>query len=202
MASPLVVPRPRHCRRSGHGRGVAAGVRSRFSTTPFVEIENRDLTPCVRLRFTGRACALLALRITSRPMQEYLAEAVGTMLLVLLGDGVVANVLLARSKGQGSGWIVITTGWGVAVAMAVYAVGRRQRRTPQPRGDDWSGRDRQLCVGQGRRLHRGPDDRCVHRRGARLDRLSAPLERDRGSCGQAGCVLHGAGHRARRPPTS
>ena len=57
-------------------------------------------------------------------MQEYLAEAVGTMLLVLLGDGVVANVLLARSKGQGSGWIVITTGWGVAVAMAVYAVGR------------------------------------------------------------------------------
>jgi glycerol uptake facilitator protein len=43
---------------------------------------------------------------------------------VLLGDGVVANVLLQRSKGQNSGWIVITTGWGVAVAIAVYAVGR------------------------------------------------------------------------------
>ncbi|HEY7058943.1 MAG TPA: MIP/aquaporin family protein [Vicinamibacterales bacterium] len=57
-------------------------------------------------------------------MQPYLAEALGTMLLVLLGDGVVANVLLTKSKGQGSGWIVITTGWGVAVAMAVYAVGR------------------------------------------------------------------------------
>jgi glycerol uptake facilitator protein len=46
------------------------------------------------------------------------------MLLVLLGDGVVANVVLNRTKGQNSGWIVITTGWGVAVAMAVYAVGR------------------------------------------------------------------------------
>jgi glycerol uptake facilitator protein len=57
-------------------------------------------------------------------MKPYLAEFVGTMILVLLGDGVVANSLLARSKGENSGWIVITTGWGVAVAMAVYAVGR------------------------------------------------------------------------------
>jgi glycerol uptake facilitator protein len=57
-------------------------------------------------------------------MQTLLAEAIGTMILVLLGDGVVANVLLERSKGQGSGWIVITTGWGIAVAVAVYAVGR------------------------------------------------------------------------------
>ena len=57
-------------------------------------------------------------------MQTWLAEAIGTMLLILLGDGVVANVLLTRSKGQNAGWIVITTGWGVAVALAVYAVGR------------------------------------------------------------------------------
>ena len=57
-------------------------------------------------------------------MQTLLAEVVGTLLLVLLGDGVVANVLLTRTKGQNSGWIVITVGWGVAVAMAVYAVGR------------------------------------------------------------------------------
>jgi glycerol uptake facilitator protein len=57
-------------------------------------------------------------------MNAYLAEAIGTLILVLLGDGVVANVLLARSKGQNSGWIVITTGWAVAVAIAVYAVGR------------------------------------------------------------------------------
>src|SRR5215471_8286096 len=57
-------------------------------------------------------------------MQTLLAEAIGTMILVLPGDGVVANVVLARTKGQNGGWIVITTGWGVAVAMAIYAVGR------------------------------------------------------------------------------
>jgi glycerol uptake facilitator protein len=57
-------------------------------------------------------------------MQNFLAELVGTMILVLLGDGVVANVVLNKTKGQNSGWIVITMGWGVAVAIAVYAVGR------------------------------------------------------------------------------
>ena len=57
-------------------------------------------------------------------MQTLLAEAVGTLLLVLLGDGVVANVVLNRTKGEKAGWIVITVGWGIAVAMAVYAVGR------------------------------------------------------------------------------
>lgn len=55
-------------------------------------------------------------------MQAYLGEFIGTMLLVLLGDGVVAAVLLRNSKAENSGWIVITLGWGMAVAMAVYAV--------------------------------------------------------------------------------
>lgn len=54
----------------------------------------------------------------------FVAEMVGTALLVLLGDGVVAAVVLSRSKAQDSGWIVITLGWGMAVAMAVYAVGQ------------------------------------------------------------------------------
>jgi glycerol uptake facilitator protein len=57
-------------------------------------------------------------------MQTLLAEALGTMILVLLGDGVVANVVLERTKGQNGGWMVITTGWGVAVAIGVYSVGR------------------------------------------------------------------------------
>lgn len=57
-------------------------------------------------------------------MQTFLAEVIGTMILVLLGDGVVANVVLRGTKGNNSGWIVITTGWGIAVAIAVYAVGR------------------------------------------------------------------------------
>jgi glycerol uptake facilitator protein len=56
-------------------------------------------------------------------MNAYMAEFVGTALLILFGDGVVACVLLAKSKGQGGGWIVITTGWGLAVMVAVYAVG-------------------------------------------------------------------------------
>ena len=56
-------------------------------------------------------------------MQAYIAEFFGTMILILLGDGVVANVLLKNSKGENSGWIVITFGWGMAVAIAVYAVG-------------------------------------------------------------------------------
>jgi glycerol uptake facilitator protein len=55
-------------------------------------------------------------------MHPYLAEFVGTAILVLLGDGVVANVLLARTKGHGGGWIVITAGWGLAVFVAVWCV--------------------------------------------------------------------------------
>jgi len=57
-------------------------------------------------------------------MKLFIAEVIGTMLLVLLGDGVVAGVMLGKSKAEKSGWIVITTGWALAVAMAVYAVGR------------------------------------------------------------------------------
>lgn len=56
-------------------------------------------------------------------MEVYIAEFIGTMILVLLGDGVVAAVLLRQSKAENSGWIVITFGWGMAVAMAVYSVG-------------------------------------------------------------------------------
>ena len=55
-------------------------------------------------------------------MQAYLGEFIGTMLLILLGDGVVAAVLLRNSKAENSGWIVITWGWAIAVAVAVYCV--------------------------------------------------------------------------------
>jgi glycerol uptake facilitator len=57
-------------------------------------------------------------------MKPFTAEVVGTMLLVLFGDGVVAACLLSRSKAEKGGWMVIATGWAMAVAMAVYAVGR------------------------------------------------------------------------------
>jgi glycerol uptake facilitator protein len=52
------------------------------------------------------------------------AEIIGTALLILLGDGVVAAVLLNKSKAQNSGWIVITFGWGFAVMVGAYAVGQ------------------------------------------------------------------------------
>lgn len=56
-------------------------------------------------------------------MSPFLAELLGTMLLIILGDGVVANVVLSKTKGQNGGWIVITAGWAFAVTVAVYAVG-------------------------------------------------------------------------------
>jgi glycerol uptake facilitator protein len=56
-------------------------------------------------------------------MSHFMAELLGTMLLVTLGDSVVANVVLNKTKGQNSGWIVITTGWAFAVAIPVYIFG-------------------------------------------------------------------------------
>ncbi len=55
-------------------------------------------------------------------MEAYLGEVLGTFLLMVLGNGVVANVILSKTKGHGSGWIVITAGWGVAVFVAVFVV--------------------------------------------------------------------------------
>lgn len=57
-------------------------------------------------------------------MNPYLAEVIGTALLILFGNGVVANVVLAKNKGNGGGWICITAGWAFGVAIAVFAVGR------------------------------------------------------------------------------
>ncbi len=53
-------------------------------------------------------------------MQAFFGEVIGTALLVLLGNGVVANVVLPKTKGADSGWIVITFGWGMAVFVAVW----------------------------------------------------------------------------------
>ncbi len=56
------------------------------------------------------------------PVQLFIAEFVGTMLLILLGNGVVANVVLKNTKGENAGWIVIALGWGMAVFVAVFCV--------------------------------------------------------------------------------
>src|SRR5215204_458758 len=54
-------------------------------------------------------------------MSPFLGEFTGTMLLIIMGDGVVANVVLNKTKGNNSGWIVITFGWAMAVFLGVFA---------------------------------------------------------------------------------
>ena len=56
-------------------------------------------------------------------MNAFVAEILGTMMLILLGNGVVANVVLNKTKGNDSGWIVITFGWGMAVFVGVWIAG-------------------------------------------------------------------------------
>jgi glycerol uptake facilitator protein len=53
-------------------------------------------------------------------MSEFTAEVIGTMMLVLFGNGVVANVVLARTKGHDGGWLLINAGWGVAVFVGAF----------------------------------------------------------------------------------
>ena len=55
-------------------------------------------------------------------MSPFIAEMIGTALLLLLGNGVVANAVLEGTKGEGAGWITITWGWGMAVFVGVFAV--------------------------------------------------------------------------------
>jgi len=56
-------------------------------------------------------------------MSHFVAEMLGTMIIILFGDAVVANVVLNKTKGNGSGWIVITTAWAIGVTLAVYIFG-------------------------------------------------------------------------------
>lgn len=56
-------------------------------------------------------------------MSAFVSEIIGTMLLILLGNGVVAGVVLRHSKAESAGWVVITFGWGFAVMVGVYASG-------------------------------------------------------------------------------
>ena len=60
--------------------------------------------------------------IKKNNMSAYVGELIGTAILMLLGNGVVANVVLNQTKGNNAGWIVITVGWGIAVFTAVFIV--------------------------------------------------------------------------------
>ena len=112
----------------------------------------------------------------------FLGELMGTMVLILLGDGVVAGVLLNKSKAQNAGWIVITTGWAFAVmCWRLYGDCVRQQQADLNPAVTLAAKpfytghyDNLLTV------HSGPTHRRVHRRGAGLSALPAALGRDRG----------------------
>ncbi|MCY3630593.1 MAG: aquaporin family protein [Bacteroidota bacterium] len=57
-------------------------------------------------------------------MSPFIGELIGTTILLLLGNAVVANVILKKTKGQGAGWLAINFGWGVAVFIAVFIVAK------------------------------------------------------------------------------
>ena len=126
-------------------------------------------------------------------MSIFGAEVIGTALLILLGNGVVACVLLNLSKGQNSGWIVITFGWGMAVMVGAFAVGQFSGAHLNPAvtvgfwiAGDIAGSDvPEYFAGEfvGAFIGAHP----------RVARLSGPLARDRGSRPQAGVLQHGAG---------
>ncbi len=69
---------------------------------------------CCKMKFTEKGVG---------DMSEFLAELIGTMILIILGGGVVGGVTLKSSKSEGADWIVVTVGWGLGVTMGVYAVG-------------------------------------------------------------------------------
>ena len=108
-------------------------------------------------------------------MQGFLGELIGTMTLILLGNGVVAGVSLKGSYAENGGWIVITTAWGLAVICARHRrARRRQQRAPESGRDDRRRhRDRRLEPGAG--VHRRAVLGCAARRRARVAALPAAL---------------------------
>src|SRR5437773_46296 len=127
------------------------------------------------------AAALVPSPLPIQPYAPFLAELLGTMLLVILGDGVVANVVLNKTKGQNAGWIVITAGWGFGVAVAVYAVATFSGAHLNPA----------VTIGPASIDKLGRADRLRDQPGARPrspDRARAPADRGQGEFGLGLCV--------------
>src|SRR3954469_14991631 len=85
--------------------------------------QTSNINPQTSLSIRVHPCSSVVPHQETR-MKAYLAEFIGTAILVILGNGVVANVVLNRTKGQGGGWILITAGWGMAVYVGVFCVNR------------------------------------------------------------------------------
>ena len=98
-------------------------------------------------------------------MNFFVAEIIGTALLMIFGCGVVATASLAGSKGEGSGWIVITTGWGLGVAVAVYSVFEFSSAHINPAVTVGARREWRVCVVSSPCLYPGATHRRLYRRG-------------------------------------
>ena len=132
----------------------------------------RTSTPFASLIFYKETGPLDHEQIKPKLMKNpFIAELIGTMLLIIFGDGVVANVLLNKSKGQNSGWIVIATGWAMAVAVGVYASWPISGAHINPAVTIGLAVIGKFPVGDGRALHHRSDDRRVLGRRHCLARL-------------------------------
>lgn len=88
-------------------------------------------------------------------MLPYIAEFIGTMLLILLGDGVVANVNLNKSGMKGGGSVQITLAWGLAVLIPAYIFGAASGASFNPGAYDCTGGRWKLCMVDGTGISRG-----------------------------------------------
>ena len=83
-------------------------------------------------------------------MSPFIAELLGTMVMILLGDGVVANVVLKKTKGFQAGWITITTAWALAVFTGVVIARPLQRHPSESCHHDRFCHRREIPIGRRR----------------------------------------------------
>ena len=106
-------------------------------------------------------------------MNEYIAEFIGTFLLILLGNGVVANVVLKDTKGHEGGWIVIALGWGLGVFVGVSVAGPVSGAHINPAVTLGLAAVRTVCLEPGLAFYRGADAGCRSRSTYRMALLSS-----------------------------
>ena len=131
-------------------------------------------------------------------MTPYTAELLGTMLMILMGDGVVANVVLDKTKGHAGGWMVVTTAWALAVFVGVVVAAPYSGAHLNPAVTFAFALTGQFPWERVLPLRVGPNDRGRARGGSGLAGLQASFRSDAGPSDQAGRFLYGSGNSAHR----